>query len=108
MQKQRENTVKIVCDSMYLDRVRYFYFYSRCPLYATFQVFLFFFFSVFRLCVSGDWQVLWLFGENHHVTEVGAMNIFFLLEKEGGGSLELVTCPLDKGDILDGTHVFAA
>ena len=30
------------------------------------------------------------------------MNIFFLIEKEGGGGVELVTSPLDAGDILDG------
>lgn len=36
------------------------------------------------------------------MTEVGAMNIFFLMEKEGGGGVELVTSPLDSGDILDG------
>eukprot|EP00904_Undaria_pinnatifida_P004435 jgi/Undpi1/13993/HiC_scaffold_9.g03644.m1 len=47
-------------------------------------------------------QILWLFGEEHCVTEVGAMNIFFLIEKEGGGGVELVTSPLDAGDILDG------
>lgn len=47
-------------------------------------------------------QILWLFGEEHYVTEVGAMNIFFLMEKEGGGGVELVTSPLDAGDILEG------
>ncbi|CAM9344898.1 unnamed protein product [Ectocarpus sp. 12 AP-2014] len=47
-------------------------------------------------------QVLWLFGEEDYVTEVGAMNIFFLIAKEGGGGVELVTSPLDAGDILDG------
>lgn len=47
-------------------------------------------------------KILWLFGEEDYVTEVGAMNIFFLLEKEGGGGVELVTSPLDAGDILDG------
>ncbi|CAM9204413.1 unnamed protein product [Ascophyllum nodosum] len=47
-------------------------------------------------------QVLWLFGDEHYVTEVGAMNIFFLIEKEGGEGIELVTSPLEAGDILDG------
>lgn len=47
-------------------------------------------------------QILWLFGDDHYVTEVGAMNIFFLMEKEGGEGVELVTSPLDAGDILDG------
>eukprot|EP00752_Nemacystus_decipiens_P002932 g2727.t1 len=47
-------------------------------------------------------QVLWLFGDEDRVTEVGAMNIFFLLEKEGGGGgVELVTSPLGD-DVLDG------
>lgn len=41
------------------------------------------------------------------MTEVGAMNIFFLMEKEGGGGVELVTSPLDAGDILDGACVHA-
>lgn len=47
-------------------------------------------------------QVLWLFGDEHYVTEVGAMNIFFLMKKERGRGVELVTCSLDDGDILDG------
>lgn len=46
-------------------------------------------------------QVLWLFGQDHQITEVGAMNIFFLLRKSNGG-LELVTAPLTRGDILPG------
>ncbi|CAM9406287.1 unnamed protein product [Choristocarpus tenellus] len=50
---------------------------------------------------KGCSQILWLFGEDHLVTEVGAMNIFFLLEKDDG-SKELVTSPLDRGDILPG------
>lgn len=36
------------------------------------------------------------------MTEVGAMNIFFVIEKEGGGGLELITSSLDAGDILEG------
>ncbi len=48
-------------------------------------------------------QILWTFGEDEQVTEVGAMNVFFLLEKEGGGGRrELVTPPLARGDILPG------
>ena len=54
---------------------------------------------------KGYTQVLWLFGgpgpENHTITEVGTMNLFFLWEKVGGG-LELVTAPLERGDILPG------
>eukprot|EP00586_Coscinodiscus_wailesii_P011871 CAMPEP_0172518740 /NCGR_PEP_ID=MMETSP1066-20121228/290996_1 /TAXON_ID=671091 /ORGANISM="Coscinodiscus wailesii, Strain CCMP2513" /LENGTH=349 /DNA_ID=CAMNT_0013301183 /DNA_START=237 /DNA_END=1286 /DNA_ORIENTATION=- len=46
-------------------------------------------------------QVLWLFGEEKYVTEVGAMNVFFLVEGEDGVK-ELVTPPLTRGDILPG------
>mmetsp|Transcript_25490 Transcript_25490/g.33303 ORF Transcript_25490/g.33303 Transcript_25490/m.33303 type:complete len:410 (+) Transcript_25490:236-1465(+) len=46
-------------------------------------------------------QILWLFGEDHTVTEVGSMNLFFLIEKKYG-NLELVTAPLSRGDILPG------
>lgn len=46
-------------------------------------------------------QILWVFGEDEQVTEVGAMNVFFFLEKKGGGK-ELVTPPLSRGDILPG------
>ena len=47
-------------------------------------------------------QVLWLFGENDEVTEVGAMNCFFFVEsKTPGGRRELITAPLD-GSILPG------
>jgi len=45
-------------------------------------------------------QVLWLYGEERLITEVGAMNIMIVLRKEGGG-LELVTPPLN-GLILPG------
>lgn len=48
-------------------------------------------------------QVLWLFGDEHYITEVGAMNIFFALKKEGGNGIELVTPPLHAGDILEGS-----
>ncbi|KAL3797477.1 hypothetical protein ACHAW5_001810 [Stephanodiscus triporus] len=53
-------------------------------------------------------QILWTFGEEGYVTEVGAMNVFFLLEKKevmgggGGRRKELVTPPLTRGDILPG------
>jgi len=46
-------------------------------------------------------QILWLYGDDHTVTEVGAMNIFFLLKTATGG-VELVTPSLDRGDILAG------
>ncbi|XP_042232429.1 branched-chain-amino-acid aminotransferase, cytosolic-like isoform X2 [Homarus americanus] len=45
-------------------------------------------------------QVLWLFGPEHRITEVGAMNIMVFLDK-GNGERELVTPPLD-GLILPG------
>jgi len=50
---------------------------------------------------KGYSQVLWLFGEDHQVTEVGTMNLFLMWEKPGGGK-ELVTAPLSRGDILPG------
>jgi branched-chain amino acid aminotransferase len=34
-------------------------------------------------------QVLWLYGEDHQITEVGAMNIFVLMVNEQGGELVL-------------------
>ena len=46
-------------------------------------------------------QVLWLFGEDHEITEVGAMNIFVFLDK-GNGRKELVTPTLESGVILPG------
>ncbi|XP_027229757.1 branched-chain-amino-acid aminotransferase, cytosolic [Penaeus vannamei] len=45
-------------------------------------------------------QVLWLFGPDHKITEVGAMNIMVFLDK-GNGEKELVTPPL-HGLILPG------
>lgn len=53
---------------------------------------------------KGYSQVLWLFGPNHEITEVGAMNIFFLFRnsKDPNAALELVTAPLDRGDVLPG------
>lgn len=51
---------------------------------------------------AGYGQVLWLFGENEEITEVGSMNIFFVLKNKETGRLELVTPPLTRGDILAG------
>lgn len=45
-------------------------------------------------------QILWLFGEDDHLGEVGQMNAFVVL-KQDDGSLEVVTPPLD-GTILPG------
>ena len=48
-------------------------------------------------------QVLWLFGDNDEVTEVGAMNVFFVLSKgDDNTTKEIVTPPLSRGDILPG------
>ena len=47
-------------------------------------------------------QILWLFGPDHHTTEVGAMNIFFVIKNKVTGKPELITAPLDRGDILPG------
>lgn len=49
---------------------------------------------------KGFQQVLWLYGENDEVTEVGTMNMFTLWVNEDGEK-ELVTAPLD-GTILPG------
>ncbi len=46
-------------------------------------------------------QVLWLFGKEQQVTEVGTMN-FFVLWRRRDGEVELVTAPLDDGTILPG------
>jgi len=47
-------------------------------------------------------QVLWLYGPDHQITEVGAMNIFFVMKKKDGSGVEMVTAPLTRGDILAG------
>jgi branched-chain amino acid aminotransferase len=49
---------------------------------------------------KGYTQVLWLYGEEEQVTEVGTMNIFFLI-KNKDGEKELITPTLD-GTILPG------
>lgn len=51
---------------------------------------------------TGYSQVLWLFGEDDWITEVGAMNVFFYLINAETQRPELVTPPLDRGDILPG------
>jgi branched-chain amino acid aminotransferase len=43
---------------------------------------------------KGYSQVLWLFGENYEISEVGTMNIFFYIRNEKGED-ELVTAPLN-------------
>jgi len=49
----------------------------------------------------GCHQCLWLFGPDHEITEVGAMNLFILMSTTDG-TLELVTPTLDSGVILPG------
>ena len=51
---------------------------------------------------EGCQQCLWLVGEDHEITEVGAMNIFILMKNASGTGTELVTPPLDSGCILPG------
>lgn len=48
---------------------------------------------------KGYQQILWLFGDEHWLTEVGAMNLFVVLRKADG--IEIVTPPLN-GMILPG------
>ena len=50
------------------------------------------------------YQILWLFGEDHQITEVGAMNMFFVKKKKKSDEIELVTAPLTRGDILPGNY----
>lgn len=47
-------------------------------------------------------QVLWLFGNDMKLTEVGTMNVFVTLRNELTGKLHLVTPPLTDGLILPG------
>ncbi|KAM9229081.1 branched-chain-amino-acid aminotransferase, cytosolic isoform 7-T7 [Dugong dugon] len=59
--------------------------------------------SLFAQCEAMDngcQQVLWLYGENNQITEVGTMNLFLYWINEDGEE-ELVTPPLD-GIILPG------
>lgn len=51
---------------------------------------------------QGYSQVLWLFGEDDEITEVGAMNAFFFIMNKETNRPELVTAPLSRGDILPG------
>ena len=48
-------------------------------------------------------QVLWLSGDDHKVTEVGAMNILFIIRNKDDPTVtDLITAPLDSGEILPG------
>ncbi|EFN70181.1 Branched-chain-amino-acid aminotransferase, cytosolic [Camponotus floridanus] len=51
-------------------------------------------------CEKGLHQVLWLFGENHELTEMGTMNVFIVYINDNG-ERELLTPPL-SGLILPG------
>lgn len=51
---------------------------------------------------SGYSQNLWLFGTNDEITEVGSMNVFFYIFNKDSNRPELITAPLDRGDILPG------
>ena len=50
---------------------------------------------------QGHQQILWLYGDEHYITEVGTMNIM-LFWKNTDGDLELVTPPIEQGVILPG------
>lgn len=56
----------------------------------------------FLAAEQGYSQILWLFGENEEITEVGAMNVFFYLINKETHLPELITAPLTRGDILPG------
>ena len=49
----------------------------------------------------GYQQILWLFGPEHEITEVGTMNCFVLWRNEQG-EMEMITAPLEDGTILPG------
>ena len=51
---------------------------------------------------KGYSQILWLFGEEHYMTEVGTMNLFVYWINKETGRKELVTAPITRGDILPG------
>lgn len=50
---------------------------------------------------NGYDQILWLFGGDHELTEVGTMNLF-VLWRTPGGAVQLVTPSLQPGMILAG------
>ena len=50
---------------------------------------------------KGHSQMLWLYGPDHEVTEVGTMNLFTYWVNSDGEN-ELVTPPLTDGTILPG------
>jgi len=50
---------------------------------------------------KGHQQILWLYGPEHYITEVGTMNIM-IYWRNSDGELELVTPPIEQGVILPG------
>ena len=54
------------------------------------------------LAKKGFQQILWLFGPENEITEVGTMNLFVLWKRPKDGALELITPPLADGTILPG------
>ena len=50
---------------------------------------------------QGHQQILWLYGDEHYITEVGTMNIM-VFWRDTNGDLELVTPPIEQGVILPG------
>ncbi len=46
--------------------------------------------------------MLWLFGPDMEITEVGAMNIFASFKDKSSGKIKLITPSLDSGMILPG------
>lgn len=38
---------------------------------------------------SGCHQMLWLFGEDRQITEVGAMNVFIFYKTKSGGNIKI-------------------
>jgi branched-chain amino acid aminotransferase len=50
---------------------------------------------------KGHQQILWLYGDEHYITEVGTMNLLIYWTNENGEE-ELVTPPIEQGVILPG------
>lgn len=44
---------------------------------------------------KGLQQVLWLYGPDHELTEVGTMNIFMFFINENGGKFRQITSSID-------------
>lgn len=56
----------------------------------------------FEASLRGYSQILWLFGKDHSITEVGTMNVFFVIYNDRTGKKEILTPPLTRGDIIAG------